>query len=342
MIYIHFILIKNVKCVNKIFVQEIRAPRMIKKRNFLDFFYYFKMFYKLCIGIFSIVIINLNLNHISKIVKADFILILLNQVCQAKNIVIIIYWAILLILSIFLIEIISNKLQVSKTIKRKFFHFLICLIYLPGLKFMDKDLLLLISVLVLYTFLFLEVLRGNFKNKIFESITEYLIKNIDERDDNNFILTHTFLLFGCFSSFLFEEIQNFKKYTNNRIDRSAYFIGLITLGIGDAFVIIILFYFFTSFYILKISKASIIGSKLGRNKIYNSSQKTLEGTLAGIISAIFSYLIIILFFKLNLFDDLLKITLTMISAFLYEGYTLDIDNFLLPIFSYKLYKFIEK
>ena len=190
-----------------------------------------KKVYNIILVILSILILNLHFNQLLKIYKINFWDII-NEILKENNIIVIFYWVFLLTISIILIDFISKKFSLRKIIKRKLFHFLICLIYLPALKYMYIQILLLISTFILYIFLLIEVLRNKFKNiQVFKKISEYLINNIDDRDDARFILTHTFLLFGCFSSIVFEELN----CSGNKINLK-YFIGLISLGIGDSFV----------------------------------------------------------------------------------------------------------
>ena len=87
---------------------------------------------------------------------------------------------------------------------------------------------------------------------------------------------------------------------------------ILILGIGD-------------------SMCSIFGVLFGRNKIYYPTNKTLEGSLAGFLTTCFTFSIIkkqLLFFKEIIF---------MIFIFLYEGFTLEIDNLVLPLFSNYLF-----
>jgi len=128
---------------------------------------------------------------------------------------------------------------------------------LPAIKLMDKDLLLIIVCLVLYLFLFIEIIRNKIKNNYFlDIVSDYLTNNIDERDNKNFILTHCFLFTGVISSFILNELINIKYFdmkndiskenyfiseinnNNEKIVHIKYLIGLVSLGIGDSFVII--------------------------------------------------------------------------------------------------------
>lgn len=241
-IFLHLILIKNYDVIRK-FLENKEKTVIIKKGKLHSFC---NKVYKIFVSMSCVLLLNLHLNHLVKLYKEDHVAsYLYKRFTEIGNIYIIIYWMALLIFSIFAIEKVCSAFSVRKILKRKCFHILIFLIYFPALKIMQYDLLLLISVLILYAFLTLEVIRNRVKNNIFDSITEFLIKNIDERDDCKFILTHTFLLSGCFSSFILDETKNLFNFENDlsnlkNADLSKInlekFIGLVSLGIGDAFV----------------------------------------------------------------------------------------------------------
>ncbi len=262
--------------------------------------------YKFLRGFFIITFIitfNYNLNYIHYLYKQNTIYILFQLLLN--NRFIIIYWFILLIVSLYIFEIISRKFQLKKIIKRKLFHLLGLLIYIPGIKYMNTNLLLAISIGIVYIFILIEIFRNKFRGSLlFMKLNTYLENNIDDRDDKQFILTHIFLLFGCFSSVLFSKIENRETYL--------YYLGITILGVGDSF-------------------ASIVGSKYGRNKIFPPTNRTLEGTTAGVTSTFISLIL----FSYQYVD--LKSFIKICIIFLYEGFTLEIDNLVLPIFAYKLF-----
>jgi dolichol kinase len=156
-------------------------------------------------------------------------------------------------------------------------------------------------------FLLLEVFRKKLKPVIpflIDPIEKYLFQQIDERDNPNFILTHTFLLYGCFNSLLYSYSYGFK-------DKLGKMIGLIVISIGDSF-------------------ASIIGSKFGKHKIYNN--KSFEGFLSGLIS---TFITIYFITPENIFYIPNIICISII--FVYELITKEIDNLVLPILSWHIY-----
>lgn len=198
----------------------------------------------------------------------------------------ILYWVSCLLL-IVVFEMLNKIFHFKRLIKRKLFHLLAILIFIPPIIYSDtiirKDFLCCVSVLAIFCFLLLEILRNRYKEYfLFTYLNEYLLENIDDRDSKDFIFTHTFLLFGCISSYLLSFMREIKFEYNepylNYYDLSLntqvkYILGLVILGVGDSF-------------------ASIVGILYGKTKIYSPTNKTLEGSLGALLfSLIFIYLI---------------------------------------------------
>ena len=76
--------------------------------------------------------------------------------------------------------------------------------------------------------------------------------------------------------------------------------------------------------------SSICVVYFGKRRIYPLTARTLEGSLGGYISSIFLYYI----FKGSINKNEL---IQFILVFLYEGYTLEIDNLFLPLLSNNLF-----
>ena len=213
------------------------------------------------------------------------------------------YWSIILFCFIF-INNYFQKLNLKQTVKRKIYHFLAFVILVPGIKYIEKDALKLILMIVSYLFIVFEFLRNLEIIKDFNviiNINKFLNENIDLRDDDKFIVTHIFLMTGLVSSL----------YYGNSENQAFNYLSIIVLGIGDAM-------------------SSICGVAFGKTYIYPLNFRTLEGSIGGYISSVILYY----FFKgsINL-NELIK----FVIVFLYEGYTLEIDNLFLPILSNNLF-----
>jgi len=76
-------------------------------------------------------------------------------------------------------------------------------------------------------------------------------------------------------------------------------------------------------------------------RIYPYNNKTLEGSLGGIISSMISFFLISIFFQIEFQNYFLRLLLSYVIGFLYEGFTLDIDNLTLPIIIYKVFMLMK-
>lgn len=289
--------------------------------KFFVFYYKFKYCYLLLIKrlyiylIILLAFISFNLIHITEYELLAFINTLHNLILKVlftSYINIILYWISIIILGVFIIEQFKGK----SIIKRKLFHFLSLLIFIPGFIYVEKDYMLSICVIVACSFLIIEVIRCYLPNRL-NFISKYLIKNIDNRDSSSFILSHTFLLIGCFITYLLNSLEN-----KNSIIMT--YAGLLLMGLGDSF-------------------ASIIGTSLGKIKIFPPTSRTLEGTIAGWAFSIIGFMLLIFLYDIALFRDyifLTRLIITLLLVMIYEGYTLQIDNLVLPLFTFEIMKFI--
>lgn len=213
------------------------------------------------------------------------------------NIQFIIYWSLVSIIGLSIIFT-ANYMKIGKMIQRKLFHFLLLAIYIPGLS--NPILTSFVSLSVLYILIGLEVIRPKVP-----SLNNFFLKFTDERDSEDLIVTHIYLLSGFSFPFVFSII-----FKNDLLAWS----GIISLGIGDTF-------------------ACLIGYYLGQIPL-PYRKKTIEGTLGGFISmCIFcSYY--------NLLTPYMTSSLLLIS--LYEAYTQKIDNLVLPILAFSLFSLANK
>jgi len=132
-----------------------------------------------------------------------------------------------------------------------------------------------------------------------DSVTDFFRRFIDKRDAGDAILTHIYLLAGC----------GLTLYIDYFTGKGGALIGCITIGIGDA-------------------AASIIGSTCGEYKLPNSD-KTYEGTAASISLSILALLL------LNMTS--ISHICAIVAASIYEAYTEQIDNLVVPLFGYTSY-----
>ena len=252
----------------------------------------------ICLGILPFYIIIIHFNYLwNNFIQCLYLFF------NTNTIHFLIYWSILLFCFIF-INNSFQKLDLKKTVKRKIYHFLAFAILVPGIKYMEKDILKLILMIVSYFFIVFEFLRNSIflkDNTFIKEINIFMDENIDDRDDNKFVVTHIFLMTGLISSLYYDNHNNF----------AFNYLSIIVLGIGDAM-------------------SSICGVYFGKTRIYPLTLRTLEGSIGGFSSSVFLYYL----FKGSINKSEL---IQFLLVFLYEGYTLEIDNLFLPLMSNNLF-----
>lgn len=268
----------------KLFKLAINTKHSIELNNII------KSFLISLISIYFLIVINLFFNNIQKILFNKYFIenIQDNDLISTNiyygydkflnefiiyNLPILLYWIILIVSSVKIFDYTSSYFKLKKIIKRKLFHLLALLIFIPGFIYIKDDVMLGISVIVFDLFIIMEIMRTSFPIK-FKLISDYLKSNIDERDNSSFIITHSFLLLGCFITFLMHFIENkdsdFHKEKNTKLFK---FLGLFILGVGD-------------------SAASICGINFGKTKIYYPTNKSAEGTIGAIIITLISFVLL--------------------------------------------------
>jgi len=195
------------------------------------------------------------------------------------------FWALLLVVSLLVIEKIASLS--SKIIVRKYFHFLILIIIISGM--MSEEFLKKVLALVFFAFFNLEFIRSVLReeNSLVKKLHIYLKKYTDKRDTDNLIATHIYLLFGC--SYSLWETKGFNNPKNLRflfLPLLMKLSGVFFLGLGDSF-------------------AAIIGKKYGRTRIYLTG-KSLEGTLSCFISLTIAFSCVIFMKGIN-YDEKLNV-----------------------------------
>ncbi|XP_032663928.1 dolichol kinase [Odontomachus brunneus] len=220
-----------------------------------------------------------------------------------KRVALVIYWAICVVLSIFIIICqISSKSQAT-TSTRKNFHILAVFVYIPGMIY-DTPMLYLASGVIFALCVALEVIRFLKVPPLGKVLQEGFVVFVDEKD---FLLSLTPLYLICGLSFpLWMPTSN--------LTLLALLSGVLTIGIGD-------------------SAASLIGSKWGSHK-WVDTNKTIEGTVA----CVFSQVCVIFALTCCGFMDsywlLLRSVLTAVVIALIEARTDQVDNLALPLLMY--------
>lgn len=188
-------------------------------------------------------------------------------------------------------------------IQRKFFHIMALLVFVPPV-FIDCQWLCLAISGAIFVFLFIESLRLVRFPYVASLMESYVEDFIDERDKNELILTHLFLLMGCGLPVLI----------TNENSVSAFYVricGICVLCIGDA-------------------AASVVGVNYGKHK-WPGSKKSYEGTFGAFIGTWISMLFIYQFKEINFgWKNLLITAVPAFIGAIDEAFTSQIDNLTLP------------
>ncbi|KAK2581693.1 hypothetical protein KPH14_002180 [Odynerus spinipes] len=217
-----------------------------------------------------------------------------------RRVALMIYWAMCLLLSIFVITFQVLSSTRATTSIRKYFHILAVLVYIPGILF-EPTLLYLSSGVIMGIFCVVELTRILKVSPLGDILQRGFAILVDDKD-NLISLTPLYLLCGLSLPLWMPA---------NNVSTLVLFSGVLTVGIGD-------------------TAASFVGSKWGKHK-WPGLDKSMEGTLACIISQL--GVIFILAYTRYIDDQLLllrSIPSVIVVSFV-EAKTDQIDNLALPL-----------
>ena len=227
-----------------------------------------------------------------------------------RNVVLIMYWSILLLFAIVIVawNADANKSEKGKIVQniiiRKSFHLIAVLIFIPGIYY-SPDFTKLASGVSIIAMVIFEYLRIFRICPFGETLNKYMISFVDGRDKGYVILTHIYLLLG-FSL----PVWIFSFDLSSHICPLLPYAGVISLGFGDSF-------------------ASLIGKFYGNMKIHGS-EKTVVGVIACLISQFLASIMILLVYNRHIsFAVVLKVFAAVSCTALIEGVTSQIDNLIL-------------
>lgn len=197
---------------------------------------------------------------------------------------------------------IKKASHLSLNARRKFFHALAVLLFLPGIA-LDPAFTHLGFSLAFSIFIFAEYVRYYALYPFGAALHVFMSEFLDHKDSGPVILSHFYLLTGCAGPLWLEGHSRILQQT-----------GVLVLGVGDAL-------------------ASVIGRRYGRIYWPGGSSKTVEGTVAFITSIMASAWLLRLVGWCERFDSL-KYGAVITSLGLLEGVSDQHDNLVLPIFGY--------
>lgn len=204
--------------------------------------------------------------------------------------------------------------------RRKFFHGLVVVLFLPTLN-RDPALSYLALSLALTGFIFEEVIRATALPPFGFAIHKFLSGFTDHRDKTgHLVVSHLFLLIGVaapvwlsLTGELSGDISGLKVAPHGSI---AMLSGVLTLGAGDA-------------------AASIIGKKYGRHK-WPTLPKSIEGTAAFILAMMFGGYTTVALSSGGADIPWKRFTASVLATGMMEAVSTQNDNLVIPMFMWSL------
>ncbi|WWD01023.1 hypothetical protein V866_007961 [Kwoniella sp. B9012] len=192
----------------------------------------------------------------------------------------------------------------SVNARRKFFHALAVVMFIPGIA-VDPAFTHLSFSVAFAAFNFAEYIRYFALWPFGVSVHLFLNEFLDHKDSGTAILSHFYLLAGCASPLWLEGPSEILCY-----------FGVLSLGVGDAL-------------------ASIVGRKIGRLRWTTSSGKTVEGSIAFLLSMLACSGSLWMLGVVDPFKPL-PYTITTTLATLLEAFSDQNDNLILPMYGWAL------
>ncbi|TDL25620.1 hypothetical protein BD410DRAFT_813380 [Rickenella mellea] len=188
--------------------------------------------------------------------------------------------------------------------RRKFFHALAVVMFVPGIA-LDPAFTHLSFSVAFALFTFAEYVRYFALYPFGAAVHVFLTEFLDHKDSGTAILSHFYLLTGCAGSLWLESPTRLLEFT-----------GVLVLGIGDAM-------------------ASIVGKRLGKHRWSPTSSKSLEGSLAFVISVVASAWILRICRVVEPFSTV-RYSAAVSFAALLEALSVQNDNLTLPLFLWSI------
>lgn len=229
------------------------------------------------------------------------------------------YWLLVMLLPLQFLQRIAMEGKVAHIIVRKFYHLMAVVMFVPAVLYQTGFLRLAFGI-ALGAFLILEIVRVYKIPPFGVGIDAFMRAFLDSRDGGPLIISHFSLLLGCALPIWMSDVYG---------DRPlALFAGLLSLGIGD-------------------TMASVVGSRFGRIRIANDSNKTVEGTVAGVGSMLAACILLSPFlpsspelstFSMNSTSNgqWASVGIATIVAGLLEAFTTQLDNAFVPLIYFSL------
>ncbi|XP_017875190.1 dolichol kinase [Ceratina calcarata] len=223
---------------------------------------------------------------------------------ETNKIILILYWTICLSLSVaVLMYQVLLKLQAT-TATRKVFHVLAVLVYIPGLLY-DRVLLYLASGVIIVLFILLELLRYLRIPPMGGMLQQGFSAFVDEKD-SSISLTPLYLFCGL----------SFPLWMpTNNLSLLVMLSGVLIIGVGD-------------------TAASCVGSRWGSRKWAADLDKSVEGTIACILSQVGLICLLAFMGHVGTGPLFVRSLVASVALSFVEARTNQVDNLALPLLMY--------
>lgn len=220
-----------------------------------------------------------------------------------KRIQLILFWIILLAITVIIQIVRTNDTKTSPTILRKVYHIVAFIIYYSGIQ-TDMTILKLGSIFGLLLFLVVESIRlrciGSMK--LHKHINQFANTLVDKRDAGPVVTSHIYLLLGC-------AIPVWCCYDDVTVAKG----GIVSVCVQDGV-------------------AATFGKLFGKT-IWGRRGRTLEGSVAGVIAAC-----LVMAVWIEDVSQIFNVFLAASAAGLVEAFTDQADNLLVPLTFCSVYK----
>ncbi|KAH7106257.1 hypothetical protein BKA62DRAFT_740854 [Auriculariales sp. MPI-PUGE-AT-0066] len=188
--------------------------------------------------------------------------------------------------------------------RRKFFHALAVVMFVPGIA-VDPAFTHLSFSAAFSLFTFAEYVRYFALYPFGAAVHVFLSEFLDHKDSGTAILSHFYLLAGCALSLWLEGSSRILEYT-----------GVLSLGVGDAM-------------------ASIVGKRVGRRRWSEASGKTIEGS-AALVGSVLACALVLRALGLAETFSIWRYGVVCCMGALLEALSVQNDNLTLPLLMWSL------
>ena len=253
---------------------------------------------------------------------------------STQRVQVVLQWAVVITITLPLMLLLARSRRLPTIILRKGYHLLAVALFLPVL-FNEPYLLAMSMGLAFAGLVAVEVVRSApFLPGISQPLHRFMASFVDARDNGAFYITHFTLLLGLALPIWLslgggEEGGGVEKQLNNNYSSIRPQVwslaGIVATGVGDGV-------------------ASVVGSQWGKRPVVMGSRKTVEGTAAGILACIGTWVLLALYYG-DLFQVaivgkgevvVVAVVVASVLSGLMEAATEQLDNLFVPLHYFTL------